>query len=260
MAGTTRRWFLAAAAIAAGFIGHAAHAAEVPVVAAAASLRFVLQDIAADFERATGNSVRLTFGATGTLVAQIENGAPYELLLAADEVSPAKLAAGGLTQEAPQVFARGALALVAPKGSAIALDGALKGLGEAVAQGKIKRVAIANPEVAPYGAAAKAALIKAGLWDKLADRIVTGENVGQATQFVSSGAVEAGLVAASLAKAPELAAKLEAVTVDEGMYTPVNHALAVTETARPVAVEFARYCLGPEAKGVFLRHGFLPPG
>lgn len=262
-ASITRRRLLAAGAIllpvALLLGGRAAHAEKAPLVAAAASLRFALEEIAADFKRATGQSVRLTFGATGTLALQIQNGAPYELLFAADEISPAKLETSRRTKGARRVFARGALALVVPKGSTIALDGHLKGLGEAVRNGKVKRFAIANPELAPYGAAAKKVLMRTGLWDHLAARIVTGESVGQAAQFVATGAVEAGLVALSLTRAPELSGRLDAVAADEGMYTPLNHALAVMNTAGPIAISFAEYCMGSSAREIFARHGFLAP-
>jgi molybdate transport system substrate-binding protein len=102
--------------------------------------------------------VRVTYGATGNLVHQIESGAPFQLLLAADEKSVDKLAAAGLTDGAPSVFAQGRISLVAPIGSAVVVDGELKGLGEALAAGTVKHFAIANPEVAPYGVAAREAL------------------------------------------------------------------------------------------------------
>lgn len=239
--------------------GRDVFAQEVPVVAGAASLRFVLEEIAADFERTSGQSVRLTFGATGTLVAQIQNGAPYAVLLAADDVSTAKLEQSGLTKDAPRVFSRGALALAVPKGSAVALDEELTGLGDAVRGGQVKRFAIANPEIAPYGAAAKTALTKADLWDALEGKIIIGENVGQAAQFVASGAVEAGLIALSLTRAPALSHRLRSVAVDGGMYPPIEHAMAVMKSAGPTGESFAKYCLSPAAQAVFKRHGFLPP-
>jgi molybdate transport system substrate-binding protein len=151
------------------------------------------------------------------------------------------------------------LALAVPKGSAIALDAELKGLGAAVRAGQVKRLAIANPDIAPYGAAAKAALMKTDLWSALADRIVIGENVGQTAQFVAAGAVEAGLVALSLTRAPELSQRLLSVAVDAKMYAPIRHAMAVMKTAGPVGESFAGYCLGSSARDVFERHGFLPP-
>ena len=169
----------------------AAPAEEGPTVAAAASLRPALDAIAKSFETASGQSVRITYGATGNFVQQIEKGAPFQLLLAADDESVKKLAAENLTDGMPVIFAHGQLSLVASKDSPVAVDAELKGLKAALASGKVKHFAIANPEIAPYGRAARETLQKEGLWDELQPLLVIGENVGQAAQFAASGAAEA---------------------------------------------------------------------
>ncbi len=178
-------------------------------IAAAASLRYALDEIAKRYEKETGKSVKITYGATGNLVHQIENAAPFQVLFAADDESVNKLAKGGFTEGKPVVFARGQLSLVAPKGSPVTVDADLKGLKEALAAGKVKHVSIANPDVAPYGRAAREALQKAGLWEQVQPLLVIGENVGQAAQFVSTGAAEAGLIAQSLAISADLAPKID---------------------------------------------------
>ena len=155
---------------------------DAPSVAAAASLRYALDEIAKRYEKETGKSVKITYGATGNLVHQIENGAPFQALFAADDESVKKLAKAGKTEGEPVVFARGELSLIAPKGSPVTVDADLKGLKEALTAGKVKHVAIANPETAPYGRAARESLQKAGLWDQVQPLLVIGENVGQAAQ------------------------------------------------------------------------------
>jgi molybdate transport system substrate-binding protein len=136
----------------------AAQATETPTIAAAASLRYALDEIAKRYEKETGKSVKITYGATGNLVHQIEAGAPFQALFAADDESAKKLAKAGKTDGAPVIFARGELSVAAPKGSVVAVDADLKGLKEALATGKVKHVAIANPETAPYGRAAQESL------------------------------------------------------------------------------------------------------
>lgn len=228
-------------------------------VAAAASLRYALDEIAANFEKKTGQKVRITYGATGNLVQQIEKAAPFQVLFAADTKGVKKLASESLTEGEPVVFASGRISIVAPKGSPVAVDGDLKGLAEALAAGKVAHFAIANPDVAPYGVAAREALQKAGLWDKLTGKIVLGENIGQAAQFTTTGAAEAGIIAHSLAVAGELAPKLNAALIPASWHKPIEHGLAIVKGATPTAKAFADYVRGSEAKAVLERNGFSVP-
>ncbi len=236
------------------------HAEDGPAVAAAASLRYALDEIAAQYEKKTGQKPRITYGATGNLVQQIEKGAPFQVLFAADDASVKKLAAEALTEGAPSIFAHGQLSIVAPKGSPVAVDGELKGLGEALAAGKVAHVAIANPDVAPYGRAARAALQKAGLWDKLAGKIVLGENVGQAAQFATTGAAEAGIIAQSLAVSAEMAPKITAAVIPKSWHEPIDHGMALIRGAGEPARAFAAYVRSSEGRAVLERSGFSVPG
>ena len=190
-----------------------AEATGAPTIAAAASLRYALDEIAKRFEKETGKSVKITYGATGNLVHQIEAGAPFQALFAADDASVKKLAKAGKTEGEPIVFARGELSVAAPKGSPVAIDADLKGLKAALAAGKVKHVAIANPETAPYGRAAQESLTKAGLWEQVQPLLVIGENIGQTATFVSTGAAEVGFIAKSLAISKEIAPKIDAAVV-----------------------------------------------
>ncbi len=201
-------------------------------MAAAASLRYALDEIAERFTASTGEHVRIAYGATGSLVHQIEAGAPFGLFLAADVASVKRLADEGHTDGAPAVFARGRISLVAPKNSPVAVDGELKGLGAALADGKVSHFAIANPQVAPYGVAAREALQKAGLWKDVEPRLVLGENVGQAAQFATTGAAQAGIIAYSLAVSPDIASKINAALIPEAWHQPVEHGMVLRERGR----------------------------
>lgn len=230
-----------------------------PIIAAAASLRAALDEVATAFKAASGKDVRIVYGATGNLVQQIENGAPFQLLLAADQKSVAKLADGGRTEGKGVTFATGQISLVAPKGSAVVVAEGLDGLKKALAEGKVRKFAIANPELAPYGRAAEEALAKAGLMDDIKPKLVLGNNVGEAAQFVASGAADAGIIAYSLAVAPDLAPKLDGAILPAATHAPIRHDLAVIKGAGGVAKDFAKFVAGPEARVIVFRGGFGAP-
>lgn len=248
-----------AAALLGAVRGVPARADEAPIVAAAASLRFALDAIAERYAAETGKRVRITYGATRSLVHQIENDAPFQLFLAADDASVKRLAGEGRTDGPVRVFAHGRLALVAFKGSPVAVDGELKGFKKALSAGRVQHVAIANPEVAPYGAAAREALLKAGLWAQVEPRLVLGENVGQAAQFATTGAAEAGIIANSLAVSADIGPKLTAALVPETWHMPINHGMALLNGAGPTARAFAAYMRGEAARAILERNGFSVP-
>ena len=188
---------------------------------------------------------------------QIEAGAPFQLFLSADEAHVFRLAEGKFAPDRGQVYAVGRLALATPKGSTIRLDPNLKGLGEAFASGKVRRLAIANPATAPYGTRAKEALQASGLWAQAEPRLVTGENVGQAFQFVSTGAADAGFVSLSLTKSPGFTGQY--VVVNEALHQPLTQRLLLLNTAGPTARAFRGWLLSPKGRALLARHGYLPP-
>lgn len=234
-------------------------ATEPPVVAAAASLRYALEQIAERFAQETGATVRLSFGSTGSLVHQIEAGAPFELFLAADEESVQRLFAKGRTDGPPSIFAQGRIVLAAPKGSGMTVDGELKGLREALTDGKIAHFAIANPQVAPYGRAAQEALQGAGLWKAAKPKLVIGENVGQAAQFATTGAVEAGIIANALSVSAGVAPKIDSALIPADRHQPINHGMALIQGAGKIARGFAKFVKGKEAAAILERNGFSVP-
>lgn len=230
-----------------------------PLVAAAADLRFALDEIAADFQRATGHDVRIVYGSSGNFRRQIAEGAPFELFLSADEAYILALARDGFMADDGVPYAIGRIALVVPQGSLLKLDGDLADLAAAAGDGRVRRFAIANPEHAPYGRAAREALQKADAWNALQGRLVLGENVAQAAQFAISGGTQGGIVALSLARSPEVAGRARFVVIPERMHAPLVQRMALTRRAQAIAREFYAYLRGPQARAVFERHGFAAP-
>lgn len=235
-------------------------AQEAPTVAAAANLKGALEAIAADYQADTGGRVRLVFGATGNFVRQIEQGAPFSIFLAADEESPRRLVAAGRTEGPMVEYATGRLALLVPKGSPLKLDGSLQDLKAALADGRLKRFAIANPEHAPYGQRAVEALRAAGLWPAIEPRLAMGENVAQAAQFAISGNAQGGLVAYSLALTPELAGRADHALVPASLHSTLRQGMVLLKGASPEAQRFYAYLQGPKARVTLRRHGFGEPG
>jgi molybdate transport system substrate-binding protein len=228
-------------------------------VAAAANLNFALTDIARAFERAQGTRVELVFGASGTLTRQIQDGAPFEVFLAADEEFPARLAAAGLTRDAGVVYAIGRLALFAPRGSPLTVDERLDGLARLVKDGGVSRFAIANPDVAPYGKAAEAVLRKRGLWDALRPYLVRGDTVAQAAQFATTGNAAGGLIAYSLVLSPGLADRGTAALIPDTDHPPLRQRMVLLKRASTVAEQFYAYLQGAPARAIFLKHGYSAP-
>jgi molybdate transport system substrate-binding protein len=237
-----------------------AAASDKPVVAAAADLQFALTDIAAAFTKATGKEVRLTFGSSGNFYRQIGQGAPFDLFFSADEDFVFNLAKEGRTEDEGALYAIGRIVLLLPHGSPLKADPALGDLRAAIGDGRLRRFAIANPEHAPYGLRAEEALRQAGIWDAIKDRLVLGENVSQAAQFVLSGNAQGGIVAYSLALAPELAAKADHVLIPEDMHEPLRQRMVALKGASPTAREFLAFMQREEARAVMRHYGFVLPG
>ncbi len=230
-----------------------------PTIAAAANLNFALTEIARQFERSQGTRVELVFGASGTLTRQIQDGAPFEMFLAADEEFPNQLSAAGLTRDAGVVYAVGRLVIFAPKGSPLTTDERLDGLGSLMKSGGVTRFAIANPDVAPYGRAAEAVLRKRGLWDLLRPRLVLGDSIAQAAQFATTGNAVGGLLAYSLVLSPQFADRGTYAVIAAGDHPPLRQRMVLLKRAGAVAVRFYDYVQGEAARGLLRKHGFAVP-
>ena len=242
----------------------AARAAETLRIAAASDLQVVLPLIAAGFERTTGIATRLTFGASGNLARQIRQGAPFDVFLSADQQFVSDLARDGVVPLAGPVYARGRLAVIAPAGSAFARlmrepPDPMVQLAAVADRGMAFRIAIANPEHAPYGQRAIEALTSRGVLEKLRSRLVYGETVAQAAQFVVTQAAAVGIVGSSLTFAPALRGQLVSVPIPADWHTPLDQSLAVTVKAGAATQILVDYILGDTARAIFTTHGFEMP-
>lgn len=234
-------------------------AAPRPLIAAAASLQPALEEAAALVATETGIMPRLAYGASGNMARQIAQGAPFEMLIAADEISIQKLAESGQLRDAGHVFAVGRLALFAPRGSALDPVAGLEALRPLLAAGRVQRFAIANPEIAPYGRAAEQALRRLELWEALRPRLVFGESIAQAAQFAMLEGATGGLIAHSLVLSPALKARGDFSLVPEALHEPLRHRLALTRRASEAALRVQAWFLSPQAAAVFARHGLEAP-
>lgn len=224
------------------------------LVSAASDLRFALADVVAQFERETPHRFTLNFGSSGNFAQQIRQGLPVELYLSADEAYVFQLADAGLTQDRGSLYATGRIALLVPAGSTIPLDAELRGLKAQWAQ--VSRFAIANPAHAPYGRAATEALQKLGLWELIQSRLVLGENISQATQFVTTGAAQAGITALSLAQAPGLATQSRHLVLPASLHAPLRQRMVLTKRAGPAATALYQHLRSPKAQVVLQKYGF----
>ena len=228
-------------------------------VAAAADLNAPLSEIAANYQKQTGMILKLSFGSSGNLFNQIQNGAPYDVFLSADEDYPKKLIEASLAE--PSSFSRyaiGRLVLWTPESSV--LDVEHRGM-DTLLDPAVKKIAIANPQHAPYGRAAVAALRHYGIYEKVADRLVLGENVSQAAQFVESGDAQVGIVALAHALAPTMKGKGRYWEIPADSYPTLNQAAIILSrsSARKETVEFLNYLKTSPAADVLRRYGFSVP-
>jgi molybdate transport system substrate-binding protein len=231
-------------------------------VAAASDLRFALTEVAERFQADTGKTVKVSFGSSGTFTHQIEQGAPFELFLSADEGYVFRLADAGLTLDRGVLYGIGRLVVFAPHGSPLVVDGTLEGLRGALAEGKIKRFAIANPEHAPYGRAARDALMHAGLWDAVSRQLVIGENASQAMQFAASGSSQGGIVPLSLSKAAEVEVlgRFALIPAEAHAAEPLRQRMVLLRNAGDGARAFHAYLQTAPARALLARYGFVLPG
>ena len=233
-----------------------ADAQRAPAVAAAANLNPAVADVAAQFARDRGARVQLVFGASGTLTRQIQDGAPFEMFLAADEEFPNRLTAAGLTKGPGAVYAVGRLVIFAPMGSPLTTDPRLDGLARLVKTGGVTRFAIANPDVAPYGRAAEALLRARGLWDALRPRLVLGDSIAQAAQFATTGNAVGGLLAYSLVLSPGFANRGTYAVIPQGDHPPLRQRMVLLKRAGATASQFYDYLQTPAARAILRKHGF----
>jgi len=225
-------------------------------IAAAANLRYVLEEIKTAYMKQHPKAkVYITFGSSGTLVQQILNGATFDFFMAADNDFPLKLKDKGMTTGPMSTYAFGKLAIYSTT-----LDVKHKGL-EVLNDPSVHKIAVANPETAPYGNRSVELLKKRGLYDFLKSKIVIGENISQAVQFAFTGNAEIGFVALSLALAPEMAGKGSYYIVPQKLYEPVEQAciLIKTPVLNTEAGKFKKFVMSEATHAIWEKYGYSVP-
>ena len=228
-------------------------------IAAAADLNTVLPEIVVRYKSKSGKTVKLSFGSSGNFATQIQNGAPFDIFFSADEDYPKQLIVQGLAEKDTLYrYAVGRLVLWVPSG--VSLD--LQKLGiRALLDPSVKKIAIANPQHAPYGRAAEAALKHFAVYDQVSAKLVLGENVSQTAQFVESDNAQAGLIALSHALAPTMRGRGQYWTVPLDAYPALNQAAIVLSRSKQpdAARRFLEFLRGPEATSLLKSYGFSLP-
>lgn len=231
-----------------------------PTVAAASDLKFALDEIVANFKTESGKTILPTYGSSGNFKTQIIQGAPFQMFMSADEGFVFELADKGLTLDRGVLYAIGRVVLFAPTEAAWTPDPQFADFKASLADGRITKFAIANPEHAPYGRAAEESLRALGLWDSVSPKLVLGENVSQAAQFATSGSTQGGIFAFSLALSPKIAKLGTYALIPADSHKPLRQQMALLKNADETAKAFYAYLQSPPARAVLKQYGFVLPG
>jgi molybdate transport system substrate-binding protein len=226
-------------------------------VAAASDLKFALEEIVANYKADKGQDVKLVFGSSGVLWQQIKNGAPFSLFMSADEAYVDDLHKNGLTVDKGSLYAIGRIVLLEKKSGSIKLGADKEGLIRAIREAR--KIAIANPDHAPYGRAAKEYLLSMGVWDQAQAKLVFGENISQATTFALTGSADFAISALSLAISPQVQSQSNYVLIPDHLHKPLRQKMALIKNTAPSAKDFYLYLQEPKSKQVMVRYGFVAP-
>ena len=201
--------------------------------------------------------MRLVYGSSGNFAAQIMNGAPFNLFISADERFPLELYKQGKTEDAGIVYASGKLAIITKKSTETKSFDSKEVLTKAIQ--RANKIAIAKPELAPYGKAAVEYLKAEGLWELAKDKLIYGDNIGIATMYVITGGADIGLTALSLAKSPEVAKQTSYRLVDSKFYEPLKQRMVLMKGATPEAIDLYLFMQGNQAKLILQKYGYTTP-
>jgi molybdate transport system substrate-binding protein len=236
------------------FLCHLCAAQDI-TVAAAADLQFAMQEVAGQFQKEAGKSVNLIYGSSGNFFQQIQNGAPFDMFFSANLDYPKKLQDAGLTEPGSYYkYARGKIVIWVPNNSKLDLTAGL----QALLNPSIRKIAVANPQHAPYGQAAVAAMQKAGVYEKVKGKFVLGENISQTASFVRSGAADVAIVALSLALAPNMKGQGHYVEIPSTEYPPIDQACVILSSSKnkQVARKFLSFIKTGAVADTLRRYGF----
>lgn len=223
-------------------------------VAVAANMKDAFAEISTAF-KATGKSeLRVVYGSSGNFATQILNGAPFSLFISADEQFPLELYKKGKTVDEGKVYAIGRLALISKNSSGIKLSNSRLDLEAAI--NKANKIAIAKPDLAPYGKAAIDYLKAEGLWSIAKDKLVFGDNIGAATMFVATGAADLGITALSLAQSPQISKETNFIPLNERFYEPIKQRMVLIKGAPQEAVDLYQFMQTSKAKDILLKYGY----
>lgn len=234
-----------------------AQAGDKITVAAAADLKFALDEVAASFRKAhPDDQVTIAYGSSGKAMTQIQQGAPYDLFFSADIAFPQELVKKGLAVGQVKPYAIGRLVLWS-----LNLDAAHMTLAN-LTDPRVQRIAIANPKHAPYGQRAQEALQATGMWPKVQPRLVYGENIAQTAQFAITGNAQVGLIALSLVMNPELKGKGSYYLIPENLHQPLEQGFVILNlgASKPLARQFSDYMSSAPARAIMVKYGFTLPG
>jgi molybdate transport system substrate-binding protein len=234
--------------------------AETVTIAAAADLTYCIEELNRSYQESHPDTeLKLSTGSSGNFSTQIQNGAPFDVFLSADIQYPKNLTSGGSVDPSTlTVYAVGRIVLWTTKPDTVNLDRGIEVLRDRAA---VKKIAIANPEHAPYGRAAKSILENSGIWAEVQDRIVQGENIAQTAQFVQTGNVDAGFVALSLLSSPNLKHIGRYIEMDPKLYPKLEQAMVLTTAGskRPLVRAYFQFLQSQAARTIFNQYGFTLP-
>lgn len=225
-------------------------------ITAASDLKFCLDLLMAEYQKGNpADTMQVTYGSSGKAFTQLQQGAPFDVYFSADIEYPRKLGIAGLTASEPKLYAVGRIVIWSSQEDVSKLS-----ISDLSAE-RFSKIAIANPEHAPYGKRAEEALKGAGVWKSIESRLVLGENISQAAQFVQSGSAPVGILALSLVKSPAFAGKPYAL-IPSDLHQPLEQALVIMKRAKDnkLAADFVNYLFTKQARTVFSQYGFTLPG
>jgi molybdate transport system substrate-binding protein len=226
-------------------------------VAVAANMKDAFAEIVSAYKTTGKSDIRVVYGSSGNFTAQMMNGAPFNLFISADEHFPIELYKNGKAVDEGVVYAIGKLALIARSQSGLGLVDSKAELSKVIA--KANKVAIAKPELAPYGRAAVEYLKAEGLWDLAKDKLVYGDNIGVATTYVVTGGAELGFTALSLAKSPEVAKETSFILLNAKMYEPIKQRMVLIKGAPQEAKDLYQFMQGAQARAILAKYGYATP-
>lgn len=225
------------------------------IVATAANVQYVMKELKQEFEKETGKEIQVVVSSSGKLTAQIREGAPFDVFVSADTKYPEEIFKNGGSDEKPKIYAYGTLALWSLSIPENELN------INALSSEKIKKIAIPNPKLAPYGEAAEQALEKENLLTPLKSKIVYGESIAQAAQYITTGSVEVGFTALSVILAPEMKGKGYYTIIDSTSYKPIAQAALLLRHSdnspkKEISQKFYDFLFSEKAKAIFKKYGY----